>query len=154
MRPLKNGHILKLGGVAVDSLLFGMDAQVVGEVIGTIVVLSLFVERFLAVFFEWRLILAAITNKGLKEPITFAVSLGVVYAYSFDAMAIIFKEENTSLIGFLLTAGIISGGSKGSIALFRDYLGWKSAAQKELDKASEGTDNADSTAKKRKKKKK
>lgn len=136
----------------MDPLLFGMDAEVVGEVIGTIVVLSLFVERFLALFFEWRLVLTSLVKKGLKEPITFLVSLLVVYTYGFDAMAIMFKEEKSSLIGFLLTAGIIAGGSKGSIALFRDYLGWKSSAQKEVE--STGAAEKDSSAKKKKKKKK
>jgi hypothetical protein len=122
----------------MDPLLFGMSADVVGEVLGTIVVLSLLVERFLAPFFEWRVILSKIQSKGIKEPIAFLVSLAVAYAYKFDAMAILFKEEKTSWLGFVLTAGIIAGGSKGSIKLFRDYLGWKSGAQKEVDEAKEG----------------
>ncbi len=63
------------------------------------------------------------------------VSFLVIYAYKFDAMAIIFNEEKNSLIGYLLTAGVIAGGSKGSIKLFRDFLGWKSAAQKEFEES-------------------
>ena len=122
----------------MDPLLFGMSADVVGEVLGTIVVLSLLIERFLAPFFEWRVILSKIASKGMKEPIAFLVSLAVVNAYKFDAMAILFKEEKASWLGFALTAGIIAGGSKGSIKLFRDYLGWKSNAQKEVDESKEG----------------
>lgn len=53
--------------------------------------------------------------------------------YKFDAMAIIFSDERNSIIGYLLTAGIVAGGSKGSIKLFRDFLGWKSNAQKDIE---------------------
>ena len=118
----------------MDPLLFGMSADVVGEVIGTIVVLSLFVERCLSPIFEWRPILAKIDSKGLKEPVAIIVSLIVVYAYKFDAMAIMFKDEHTSWLGYLITAGVIAGGCKGSLKLFRDYLGWRSKAQEAADK--------------------
>ena len=32
--------------------------------------------------------------------------------------------------GFCSAAGVVAGGSKGSTALFRDFLGWQSSAQK------------------------
>jgi hypothetical protein len=119
----------------MDPILFGMDADVVGEVLGTIIVLSLFVERFLAPFFEWRTVIVKIEGKGVKEPVAFIASLLVAYTYGFDAMAIMFKEEANSWLGYILTAGIIAGGSKGSIKLFRDYLGWKSSARSELEES-------------------
>lgn len=117
----------------MDPLLFGMSAEVVGEVLGTIVVLSMLIERALSPFFEWRPILKKIKSKGIKEPVAFLVSLVVVYFYKFDALAIMFKEEEPSWLGYAVTAGIIAGGSKGSIKLFRDYLGWKSNAQRESE---------------------
>lgn len=125
----------------MDPLMFGMNSDVVLEVLGTIVLLSLLIERFLSPFFEWRHILTKIKNKGYKEPIAFAVSFVVIYAYQFDALAIIFSEEKNSIMGYLITAGIIAGGSKGSIKLFRDFLGWKSVAQKDHEKSKEGEED-------------
>ena len=39
----------------MDPLLFGINGDVVVEVLGTIILLSLFIERFLSPFFEWRI---------------------------------------------------------------------------------------------------
>ena len=117
----------------MDPLTFGMNGDVVVEVLGTIVLLSLLIERFLSPFFEWRIVLDKIKEKGLKEPIAFALSFFIIYTYEFDAMAIIFTQDKNSIIGFLITAGVVAGGSKGAVKLFRDYLGWKSVAQKEAE---------------------
>ena len=62
----------------MDPLLFAMQSDVVGEVIGTIVVLALFIERALAWVFGWRLIAEAINGKGFKGPISAGVSIAVV----------------------------------------------------------------------------
>jgi hypothetical protein len=121
----------------MDPLLFGMSADVVGEVLGTIVVLSLLIERALSPILEWRPVLEKIDSKGIKEPVAILASLLVVYFYKFDALAILFKEEHQSWLGYIVTAGIIAGGSKGSIKLFRDFLGWKSEAQKEKEEIDE-----------------
>ena len=117
----------------MDPLLFGIDAEIVGEVLGTVVLISLLVERFLSTIFEWRAVMEKIKGRNIKEPIAFGVSLLVIYFYQFDAMAIIFKEPQNSWLGYALTAGFIAGGSKGSMKLFRDYLGWKSSAQEFKD---------------------
>ncbi|MCK9345053.1 MAG: hypothetical protein M0P64_02930 [Candidatus Pacebacteria bacterium] len=115
----------------MDPLLFGIKGDVVLEVLGTIVLLSLFVERALSPIFESRLVLDKMKNKGFKEPIVIITSLVIVYLYQFDAMAVIFSQEKNTLVGYLITAGVVSGGSKGSIKLFRDFLNWKSSAQQE-----------------------
>ena len=119
----------------MDPLLFGIKADVVGEALGAVVLLSIIVERALSPLFEWKVIFDKITGKSLKEPIAFLVSVGVVYFYKFDALAVIFSQEKNSFVGYLITAAVVAGGSKGSIALFRDYLGWKSSTQKEHDEA-------------------
>ena len=123
----------------MDPLLFGVKGDMVLEVLGMIVLLSMFIERFLAPFFEWSLIAPKIKGKGIKEPVALIVSFIVAYIYNFDALAILFSEEKTTIFGFAITAGIIAGGSKGSIKLFKDYLGWKSGAQKEIDEAKAPT---------------
>lgn len=117
----------------MDPLLFGMNSDVVGEVIGTIVVLSLFIERALAWVFGWRRVAETINGKGFRAPIAAGVSIATVWLYGFDAMAIIFQEEQSTWVGYLITGSIIAGGSKGSMKLFQDLLGWKSDATKEYE---------------------
>lgn len=39
----------------MDPMLFGVDGKFVSDVLGTIVLLSLFIERALSVIFEWRI---------------------------------------------------------------------------------------------------
>ena len=74
-----------------------------------------------------------INGKGIRGPISAAVSIAVVWIYGFDAMAIMFQEEQASWMGYLITGSIVAGGSKGSIKLFQDFLGWKSDATKEYE---------------------
>lgn len=119
----------------MEPLLFGIKGDVVAEVLGTIVLLSLFVERALAPLFEWRIVLSKIKDKGVKEPVAFVVSFLVVYLYKFDALAVVFSQETNSLVGYLITTAVVAGGSKGSVKLFRDYFGWKSTAQQEYEDA-------------------
>lgn len=117
----------------MDPLLFGVSGEVIAEVLGTIVVLAMIVERSFAPIFEWRVVLDKIQDKGIKEPVVLIASIAIVYLYKFDAMAVIFSQEKPSMVGYLITAGVIAGGSKGSVKLFRDVLGWKSTAQKEQE---------------------
>jgi hypothetical protein len=114
----------------MDPLQFGVNGDVVAEVLGLVVVLSLFLERALALLFEWRVFIDRRGSQGLKEPIAFAAAALVVIFYQFDALAVVFSNEQPSYVGYVITAGIVAGGSKGSVKLFRDLLGWKSEAQK------------------------
>ena len=117
----------------MDPTLFALNADVVGEALGGIVVLSLVVERALAPILEWRPVLLATKDKGIKEPIAVIVSVATVIYIEFDALAIMFSGESNSWIGYLITGLVVAGGSKGSIKLFRDYLGWQSTARKEYE---------------------
>ncbi len=138
----------------MDPLQFAIHSDVVGEVLGTIVILSLMVERALAPLFEWDKFLDCYKQKkGIKEPIALAVSLVLVWIYGFDALAIIFSQEKVSWIGFIVTGAIVAGGSKGSIALFREWLGWKSTARKQYEedkKKNKGNDKNESENKEEK----
>ena len=122
----------------MDPLLFGIHGDVVAEVLGTLVVLSLFVERALAPLFEWRVFLARAKDKGWKEPIALAAAVLVVYVYGFDALAVTFSRESNSALGYVITAAIVAGGSKGSIKLFRDVLGWGSTAARASQAGAKG----------------
>ena len=122
----------------MDPLLLGIKEYVVVEVLAMIILLALFIERALSVVFEWRPLLEKLDNKGVKEPIALVVSFAVVVSYKFDALAILFTNESNTYFGYIVTAAVIAGGSKGAIKLFRDWMGWKSQAQKDkedVDKA-------------------
>ena len=121
----------------MDPLLFGINPDVVFEALGTIVLLALIVERSLSVVFGHRLFVENLAEHGWKEPIAFLVSWGLVAYIGFDAIAVIFSQEKNSLIGFLVTAGVIAGGSKGSIALFSTWLDWRTTAEKKSKPKSE-----------------
>lgn len=117
----------------MDPLLFAVNDEVVFEVLAMLILLSLILERGLSMLFEWRIFIEKASKRGMKEPIAFIAALIVIVSYKFDALAILFSEESTSYIGYIVTAGVIAGGSKGSIKLFRDWLGWKSNAQLEQE---------------------
>lgn len=120
----------------MDPALFGIDFAVLTEVLITIIVLSFFVERFLSLIFEHRVFVARFKGKGFKEPIAFLVSLGIVQYWKIDALGIILHADETSIWGYLITAGIIAGGSKASIKLFHDLMNVKSTAEKERKKGT------------------
>ena len=114
----------------MDPALFHIDWEVLTEVLITIVVLSFFIERALALFFEHRYFVNRMDGKGIKEPIALLVSLIVVTYWNFDAVSIIMNADETSFWGYLITAAIIAGGSKASIKLFHDVLKIKSNSLK------------------------
>ncbi len=53
--------------------------------------------------------------------------------WEFDAISMIFLKEKVTLLGMIITGGVVAGGSKGAIKLFRDVMGFKSTAQLEKE---------------------
>ena len=119
----------------MEPLLARIDFEILVEVLLLITVLAFFVERALSLLFEHRVFVAHLSDAGLKEPIAFIVSFGVVRYWNFDALSVLFQSDRTSLWGYLITAAIIAGGSKASIKLFQDLLKVKSTAEKERSAA-------------------
>ena len=117
----------------MDPNLFHLDWDRTWEVLAAIVVLSFFLERALAIFFENRLLVHVLCGKGLRTWIAFAAALGVCINWQFDAVSMIILTEETSFPGYFLTAAVIAGGSKGSIKLFHDVFDWKSQALREYE---------------------
>lgn len=117
----------------MDPNLFHLDWERTFEVLAAIVVIAFLLERFLSLFFENRMLMQFFTGTGLKEIVSFAVSFGVCYYTHFDAIRMILLGEKTDWPGEIITAGIIAGGAKGSVKLFRDVLGWKSTAYQEYE---------------------
>lgn len=117
----------------MDPNQFRLDWEMMGEILAVVVFLSFAVERALAPVFEHRLYDARLKESGLKEPIGFLVALVVCRYFEFDAMSIILRADQMSWVGYVVTAAIIAGGSKGSIKLFHDVLGIKSTVVKERE---------------------
>jgi len=112
----------------MDPNLFRIDWDRLAEVLTVVIVLAFLLERALALLFEHRLFVGRFDQKGLKEPIAFLVALLVCWRWDFDAVSSILLTEKTTVLGKVITAGVIAGGSKASVKLFRDIMGAKSQA--------------------------
>jgi len=123
----------------MDPNLFHLDWERVGEVLVGVVILAFLVERALSVLFESRFFINRFKEKSLKELIAFVVAVLACWYWDFDAVSMIFLKEKVTLLGMVITGGVVAGGSKGAIKLFRDVMGFKSTAQK----IKEAKDEAD-----------
>ena len=115
----------------MDPNLFHVDWDQLLEVMAAVVVLSFVVERGLALIFEHRWYVARFKQTGLKAPIAFGVSLLICINWDFDLVSVLLKSEAVGFVGMLLTAGVIAGGSKASIKLFRDLMDVQSDAARD-----------------------
>jgi hypothetical protein len=116
----------------MDPNLFRLDWDRLLEVLATIVVLSFILERALAPVFENRLFLNRCDQKGVKEFLAVGLSFLVCWQWSIDALSMIVLTDKVTLVGELITAGVIAGGSKASLKLFRDVMGIRSSAYEKL----------------------
>jgi len=115
----------------MDPNLFHLDWERVSEVLVAIVILAFLLERALAVLFESRFFIKRWKEKSLKELIAFVVAVLACWYWDFDAVSMIFLKEKVTLLGMIVTGGVVAGGSKGAIRLFRDLMKFKSTAQQE-----------------------
>jgi len=134
---------MRLALASVDPNLFHLDWDRTFEVLAAIVVLSMIVERALSLLFENRKLIDKFSGTGTKELIAFFVSALVCFFWDFDAVSMIVLREETTRLGELITAGVIAGGSKGSIKLFRDVLKFRSGAYEESLQLKQGGDADD-----------
>ncbi|MCP4591587.1 MAG: hypothetical protein GY842_12675 [bacterium] len=136
----------------MDPNLFHLDWDRLVEALAAIVVLAFVLERALSVVFEHRLYIERLGSRGYKEVIALTVALMVCWYWDFDAISMILLKEHTTFIGEVLTAGIIAGGSKGSVKLFRDVMGFGSTVLKEEEAKASGGKSARKAAAKAAKK--
>ena len=137
----------------MDPNLFHLDFERTLEALVGIIVLSFLVERAFAFLFESRWWISRFedarvgTPPGgtlpksqtplparkypIKELLVFILALAICLLWDFDALSIILLTKKTQLVGIIVTAAIVAGGSKGSIALFRNLLHIMSSAEKE-----------------------
>ena len=113
----------------MDPNLFNLDGERVAEVLAAIVILAFVIERALAVLFESRFFINRFKEKGLKEIIAFIVAALVCWYWEFDALSMIFLKEEVTVYGEVITGAVVAGGSKASVKLFRDVLGFMSKAE-------------------------
>ena len=121
---------------------FAINWATLFEMLALIILLAFVVERALAMVYESKPYVR-ISLKRKKEDKgdfktlgAFTLSALVTILFQIDLVAVIMSHAHTSLVGELLTASVIAGGSKASIALFRNILDVKSGdidrAEKEL----------------------
>lgn len=118
----------------MDPNLFHLDWDRTVEALAGIVVLAFLMERSLSLFFENRRLVRRLEGQGIKEMVAYAVTLAVCIRWKFDAVSIIVLADKTSYLGEAITAAVIAGGSKASVKLFRDILGFRSSAYDEVDR--------------------
>ena len=98
---------------------FGPILENVASVFALLITLSVIVERGLATVFGWKYYEKLLGGKGLKVPIAFGVSFLFANLVPVDLVALLFNGE-TSVLGQVLTAGLLSGGSKKVAETFGD----------------------------------
>ena len=140
---------------------FAIDYNLLFEVLVVIVILSFFIERSLSVIFESSFFIKwydpeglpvdepvaenqqsktpSKKKKGIKEFISIAVSIGAAAFWKFDAITILLKSHNEGQnFGYIITGMVIAGGSKASIKLFKDTMGFMSSAEKYRQEMKQG----------------
>ena len=123
--------------MGMDPNLFHLDWARTFEALAGIVVLSFMIERALAVFFESRLFIDTMEGgpkkkgRAFKEIIALIVSIAICIIWKFDAVSIIFLTAKTTILGSIITGAVIAGGSKASIKLFKEMMGFMSDAEAE-----------------------
>ena len=124
-------------GTPIDPVMFAINWSTLFEMLVLVVVLAFLVERVLALVFEsaWFLEIhkkRKAIGKGTYKPfIAFGVAATVCWLWQIDLPAVLMSNNRVSVAGILLTGALVAGGSKASIALFRDVLGVYSGPYKE-----------------------
>ncbi len=119
----------------MDPNLFHQDWERVVEVLATVVVLAFLLERALALLFETHFFIKHAGGKSLKEPIALVLGVAVCAIWHFDAISMILLTDKTTFLGAAVTGATVAGGSKASVKLFRDVLGFMSSAEADRQKA-------------------
>ena len=98
---------------------FGPILENVASVFALLITLSVIVERGLATVFGWKYYEKLLGGKGLMVAFAFGVAFLIANQVPVDLVALLFNGE-TSVLGQVLTAGLLSGGSKKVAETFGD----------------------------------
>jgi len=125
----------------MDPNLFHLDWDRLAEVLVGVVVMAFLVERALSLLFGNAHYVERLEDKHVKELIAFVVSAVVCWYWDFDAVSTIFLRDQTTLLGYLVTGGVVAGGSKASMKLFKDVMGFRTEAEKQQKVKNEAKTN-------------
>lgn len=100
-----------------------INTSIIFDSLMLLTILSILIERSLALVFEQKYIARFLKHKGLKEIIAFCICFSVCKLWNIDVISSMTSTEGTKMLGFILTAAAIAGGSKASIKLFQDVIG-------------------------------
>jgi hypothetical protein len=114
----------------MDPNFIHMDWERTFEALMLVAVVAIIVERSLSILFENRIYIEHFHRDGMKELIALAASIAVCAAWKLDAIGMILLSETTTMPGYVVTAGLVAGGSKGSVKLFQEYFALGSTAHK------------------------
>ena len=117
--------------IAVDPNAFAVPWAVIFEALALVIVLAFVLERCLALVFESKFFIHFSQNqeakpvpKGdYKAPIAFVLAVLTCLLYQIDIVAALMSHSHPSVFGAVISGGLVAGGSKASIKLFRDILG-------------------------------
>lgn len=98
---------------------FGPVLENVASVFALLIALSVVIERGLATLFNWKYYAKYVGGKGLKVPISWGVSFLIAKEVPVDLVAMLFNGDAT-VLGQVLTAGLLAGGSKKVAETFGD----------------------------------
>ena len=98
---------------------FGPVLGNVASVFALLIALSVIIERGLATIFGWKLYQKLLGGMGFKVPIALGISFLIANQVPVDLVAMLF-DGDTTVLGQVLTAGLLSGGSKKVAETFGD----------------------------------
>lgn len=109
--------------------------EVAAAVFVAVGILGIFVERGLAILFEYPLWIKYMDPRfsWLKEILCLFVCYKISMLLHFDAISLIGGHPDPHTLGIWITAATMAGGAKGSKKLFYDFLDIKSNAARQAN---------------------
>lgn len=104
----------------MDPIFFEINWERTLESLTLIVILAFIVERALTVLFENKLYERTLKKLHVKPLLAFIVSFVICYYWEFDVLSIILVKSVMTNFGYVVTAAVIAGGSKGALQLLRN----------------------------------
>lgn len=104
----------------MDPIFFEINWDRTLESLTLIVILSFVVERALTLLFETKLYERYAKPLHIKPLLAFITSYAICINWQFDVLSIIMAQAAMTKFGYVITAGVIAGGSKGALQLLRN----------------------------------
>ena len=102
-------------------------------VLARLVIFSLFLERALYFFFDYRIWREWLEGRGIRAPASFFAAWTACWYWEFDAIyPVLDPSAGPTNFGVAITAAIVAGGSQGAMVLFQDVLNFSRKARTDL----------------------